>query len=160
VDRSAVAVTLPVPDYDAEDVLIVSEREQLRALGDDLRGQLVVLLREHARSTSELAAELGLPKGTVGHHLKVLESAGLIRVVRTRKVRAVTEKFYGRVARLFILKSEDDDGDVLRARLTPLDVRRYRLRLERLAEDFRRRDTPDGDWHALRVGISPSEAPR
>ena len=154
---SAAAVTLPVADYDADDVLIVSEPEQLRALGDDLRAQLVVLLREHARSTSDLAAELGLPKGTVGHHLKVLESAGLIRVVRTRKVRALTEKFYGRVARLFILK---DDEDVLHARLTPLDARRYRLRLERLAEDFHRRDTPEGEWYALRLGLSPSEAPR
>ena len=28
---------------------------------------------------------LGLPKGTVGHHVKVLEKAGLIQVVRTRR---------------------------------------------------------------------------
>ena len=82
---SAAAVTLPVADYDADDVLIVSEPEQLRALGDDLRAQLVVLLREHARSTSDLAAELGLPKGTVGHHLKVLEGAGLISRSREGK---------------------------------------------------------------------------
>ena len=51
---------------------------------------------------------LDTPKGTVGHHLKVLEKAGLVRVVRTRKVRALTEKYYGRVARLFVLKSTDD----------------------------------------------------
>jgi hypothetical protein len=43
----------------------------------------------------------------VGHHVKVLEKAGLIRVVATRKVRAVTEKYYGRVARLFILSSDE-----------------------------------------------------
>jgi len=35
----------------------------------------------------------------------VLEKAGLVRVVRTRKVRALTERFYGRTARLFIFKS-------------------------------------------------------
>ena len=44
-----------------------------------------MLLRERAASTSELAVALEAPKGTVGHHLKVLESAGLIRVVRTAR---------------------------------------------------------------------------
>ena len=66
-----------------------------------------MLLRERAASTTELATVLETPKGTVGHHLKVLESAGLIRVVRTRQVRALTEKFYGRVARLFVLKGDE-----------------------------------------------------
>ena len=56
-----------------------------------------------------------MPKGTVGHHLKVLEKAGLVRVVRTRKVRALTEKYYGRVARMFVLKSADES--------TPEDLR-------------------------------------
>jgi predicted ArsR family transcriptional regulator len=67
----------------------------------------VTLLRERAASTTELSVALETPKGTVGHHLKVLEKAGLVRVVRTRKVRALTEKYYGRVARLFVLKGID-----------------------------------------------------
>ena len=82
-------------------MLVVREHEQLRALGDDLRSKIVVLLRERAASTTELAEKLELPKGTVGHHVKVLEKAGLIRVVRTRQVRALTERYYGRTARLF-----------------------------------------------------------
>ena len=56
-----------------------------------------------------------MPKGTVGHHLKVLEKAGLVRVVRTRQVRALTEKYYGRVARLFELKGVDDAKEDLQA---------------------------------------------
>jgi DNA-binding transcriptional ArsR family regulator len=58
---------------------------------------------------------MDMPKGTVGHHLKVLEKAGLVRVVRTRQVRALTEKYYGRVARLFELKGVDSDAEDLRA---------------------------------------------
>jgi len=58
---------------------------------------------------------MDMPKGTVGHHLKVLERAGLVRVVRTRQVRALTEKYYGRVARLFELKGVDNDAEDLRA---------------------------------------------
>ena len=102
------------PDYEAADVLVVRAPEQLKALADDLRSRIVILLREHGRSTTELAEKLGLPKGTVAHHIKVLESAGLIRVVRTRRVRALTEKYYGRTARLFLYESNDaaDAGHV------------------------------------------------
>jgi len=76
-------------------------------VADSTRGRIIALLNQRAASTTELAAALGIPKGTIGHHLKVLERAELVRVVRTRKVRALTEKYYGRVARLFVLKSAD-----------------------------------------------------
>jgi DNA-binding transcriptional ArsR family regulator len=92
----------------------VQDPEQLRALANTLRARIVMLLRQRAASTTELAAVLETPKGTVGHHLKVLERAGLVRVVRTRKVRALTEKFYGRVARLFVLKGDESMPPVLR----------------------------------------------
>jgi DNA-binding transcriptional ArsR family regulator len=171
-------INLPTPDYEADDVLVVREPEQLRALGDDLRSTIVILLREHAHSTTELADKLGLPKGTVGHHVKVLEKAGLVQVVRTRKVRAVTENYYGRTARLFLFKSTDADGEdvrnvaaaslrraaeeilpfgsdtrttfsVLRVRLTDEDAKRFRRRVERLADEFRAADTPDGEPFGL-----------
>src|ERR1035437_217302 len=107
-------ISWPPPDYAADDVLVVREPEQLRALGDDLRSKIVILLRDRASSTTELAQKLGLPRGTVGHHVKVLEKAGLVRVVRTRQVRAMTEKVYGRTARLFLFKSTDADGEDVR----------------------------------------------
>jgi DNA-binding transcriptional ArsR family regulator len=97
----------PLTDYEADEVLVVNTPEGLRALGHELRGRIVVLLRERAASTSELAEALGIPKGTVGHHVKVLERAGLIHVVAERRVRALTERFYGRVARLFLISTED-----------------------------------------------------
>ena len=87
-------------------MLVVEAPQQLRALADPLRGRIITLLRQRAASTTELASVLDTPKGTVGHHLKVLEKAGLVRVVRTRKVRALTEMYYGRVARLFVLKTD------------------------------------------------------
>ena len=96
-------------DYEAADTMLVADPKQLKAMADPLRSQFIQLLRDRARSTQEISEELGMPKGTVGHHLKVLESAGLIRVVRTRKVRAMTEKFYGRTARLFLYQAEDHD---------------------------------------------------
>ena len=107
---AAAATARPGPDYEAPDVLVVREPEQLKALGDELRGRIVVMLRERAQSVSELAAKLGMPKGTVAHHVKVLETAGLLKIFRTRKVRALTEKYYGRTARLFLYESADTGG--------------------------------------------------
>ena len=160
VDHSEL-LNLPVPDYEADDVMVVKEPGQLRALGGELRTTIVVRLRESACSTSELSEELGIPKGTVGHHLKVLERAGLIRVVRTRKVRAVTEKYYGRVARLFILKDEEGwQAEPIASRLTAADARKLQRRLDRLVSDFKSLDTVGGAPHELVVGLHPTEAPR
>ena len=103
-------------------MMIVAEPAQLRAMDDPFRAGLIQLLRDRARSTQEIAEELSIPKGTVGHHLKVLERAGLIRVVRTRKVRALTEQFYGRTARLFLYKTRRSDGETA-GRSPPLTLR-------------------------------------
>jgi DNA-binding transcriptional ArsR family regulator len=172
-------VAVSAPDYDAPEVLVVREREQLRALADDLRAGIIVLLRERARSVTELAGKLGLPKGTVGHHVKVLEKAGLVRVVRTRRVRAVTERYYGRTARLFLFENPDDeDGQdvrgvaaaglravadeirsatdeghsvfgVLRVRLNDDDAQRFLRRLEKLQDDVRAADDRGGRPYTL-----------
>jgi DNA-binding transcriptional ArsR family regulator len=169
-------------DYEAEDTLIVSEPAQLRAMADPFRTQLIQLLRDRAQSTQEISETLSIPKGTVGHHLKVLEAAGLIRVVRTRKVRALTEKFYGRTARLFLYQTEDPaDGraisavtlrqaasevelapfatgfGLVRARLTKKDMERFERRVKKLLDDFRAADSPGGSSSSLTVGIWGTE---
>ncbi|MDT9594654.1 winged helix-turn-helix domain-containing protein [Nocardioides zeae] len=90
------------PDYDLADELELTGDEQYRALFDETRSRIVTLLLDRAATTSELAEVLERPKGTVGHHLKLLERAGLVRVVRTERVRALEAKYYGRTARLFL----------------------------------------------------------
>lgn len=90
-----------VPDYDLVDDLVVSTPAQLRAMANPLRGALLDLLLERAATVSELATAVGRPKSTVAHHVQVLVAAGMLRVVRTRRVRAIDERFYGRTARLF-----------------------------------------------------------
>jgi len=37
----------------------------------------------------------------VAHHVSVLVDAGMLKVVRTRRVRAIDERFYGPTARIF-----------------------------------------------------------
>jgi DNA-binding transcriptional ArsR family regulator len=87
------------PDYELPDVVVADQPEQLKALGDRTRLALLDLVLERAATVSELASALSRPKSSVAHHVEVLQRAGLLRVVRTRKVRAVTEAFYGRTGR-------------------------------------------------------------
>jgi DNA-binding transcriptional ArsR family regulator len=112
-------------------------------------------LRERAASTTELAAELRLAKGTIGHHLKVLEEAGLVRVVRTRQVRAMTERFYGRVARLFLIKGAEEDEALahVRVRLDAADALRFERRVGRLVRDIEACDSGIGEEYALVIGL-------
>jgi DNA-binding transcriptional ArsR family regulator len=98
-----------VPDYDLEETLVVDTPEQLRALFDATRTRIVHLLLERAATISELAATMGVPKGTMGHHVGVLADNGLIHVVRTKKVRAIEAKYYGRTARTFLIRTAGPD---------------------------------------------------
>lgn len=98
-------------DYDAEEFFHAETPDQLKALGNEIRMAILDLLNERAASVTELAEALGRPKGTVGYHVKVLEDAGFIRIVRTRQVRAMTEKFYGRAAHTVVLHGVPETGD-------------------------------------------------
>ncbi len=96
-------VHTPPPDYSLEDVLKLTDQGQVRALFEDTRSEIANLLLERAATISELARALDQPKGTVGHHVGVLREAGLIKVVRTERVRALEAKYYGRTARTFVM---------------------------------------------------------
>ncbi|MFE7275991.1 ArsR/SmtB family transcription factor [Streptomyces sp. NPDC057623] len=89
------------PDYALADVTDVTAPAQLRALASPLRNAILELLLERAATVSELALALGRPKSTVAHHVSALADAQLLKVVRTRRVRAIEERYYGRTARIF-----------------------------------------------------------
>lgn len=84
--------------------------EQAAAFSERTRTDIMMMLVERPATTKQLAEALDKPKGTVGHHLKALEAAGLMAVVRTRKVRAITEKYYGRLARTYVFPNFDEGG--------------------------------------------------
>ena len=108
-----------VPDYDLVDRIVVTKPAELRALADPLRTVILDLLLERAATVAELAGAVERPKSTVAYHVNVLLKAGMLRVVRTRRVRAIDERFYGRTARLFFV------GKVPLEELTPLPWTNY-----------------------------------
>jgi DNA-binding transcriptional ArsR family regulator len=92
-----------------DDHLTISRPDQLHALADPMRWRILGRLLEGPASIQELARALAAAKGTIGHHVRVLDAAGLIRIVEKQRVRGVIEKRYARVARQFRLP--DAGGD-------------------------------------------------
>ncbi len=103
-----------VPDYDLPDLVHADAPQQLKAMSDPLRSQILDLVLDRAATVKELAEAVGRPSSSVAHHVGVLVDAGLLTVVRTRRVRAIDERFYGRTGRTIVI------GDSA----TPADVRR------------------------------------
>ena len=121
------------PDYDLADRIALTEPAQVKAISHPLRTTILGLLHERAATVSELATALERPKSTVAHHVKVLNEAGLIRVVRTRRVRAIEERFWGRTARMFYVGVErSGDGDEL-----PLDFNDFEVAAGESAAAYR-----------------------
>ena len=123
------------PDYELADRVALSTPDQLRAIGNPLRTTILGLLSERAATVTELAAAVARPKSTVAHHVRVLTATGLLRVVRTRRVRAIEERFYGRTARMFYVAVEQGpDGEPL-----PVDFNDFEVAARESADAFRDR---------------------
>jgi DNA-binding transcriptional ArsR family regulator len=175
------------PDYDLAATLALADPVQYRALFEPTRSQIVSLLLDRAATTSELADILGKPKGTIGFHLKALEAAGLVRVVRTQRVRALEAKYYGRTARVFLfervgeaegavarqLRQAADEagaapagtdqpvnGGVRYARIPADRAQAWSDRVHALLDEFDREPRVGQQAFGLVVGIYPTDRPR
>ena len=177
-----------VPDYELDEQLVVTAPDQLRALADPLRGTLLELVLERAATVSELAQAVGRPKGTVAYHVNLLVDAGLLRVVRTRRVRAIEERYYGRVARTLYVgalsRAEDKQvvaamnglaeaaaeaapahaADDLRclllhARIPVEEVRNFWAEVQGVARRFAQIPRSGSQVYGFAAGLYPTDAP-
>lgn len=177
-----------IPDYELDEMLVITAPDQLRALVDPLREILLDLLYERAATVTELAKAVSRPKSTVAYHVNVLVNAGLLRVVRTRQVRAVQERYYGRVARTLYIgalsRPEDREtvlavnglargaaeaapahaADQLRCTLLhariPLDeVRNFWSQVQELARQFAQLPRAGDQVYGFAAGLYPVDAP-
>ncbi|MBB4689740.1 ArsR/SmtB family transcription factor [Amycolatopsis jiangsuensis] len=94
---------MPGEDTPAQDAVHIRTTEQLRAVNNVVRHRVLAALRDGPATITQLAERLGLAKGSSSYHVRVLERAGLIHVVRTRKVRGVVERYYAHVGRRIVL---------------------------------------------------------
>jgi len=177
-----------IPDYELDELLVITAPEQLRALADPLRGVLLDLVLERAATVTEMAEATGRPKSTVAYHVNTLVDAGLLRVVRTRRVRAIEERFYGRMARTYYIgalrRAEDKQivsamnglaqaaaeaepahaADDLRCTLVhariPIDeVRRFWAEVQEVARRFGQIPRSGQQVYGFAAGLYPTNAP-
>ncbi|MGD1034334.1 MAG: helix-turn-helix domain-containing protein [Candidatus Dormibacteria bacterium] len=89
------------------EVMELHDSAQVRAIQNLARARLLGVLCERLEaSISQLAEAVDCNRGTVAYHMKVLSAAGLVRVSRTRQVRAIAERYYAPVARSFVLAGD------------------------------------------------------
>lgn len=126
-----------VPDHDLADALVLTTPAQVKAISHDLRTSVLGLLHERAASVAELASAVQRPRSTVAYHVGVLVEAGLLRVVRTRRVRAVEERFYGRTARRFTIAVDTGPaGSEPTGETLPLDFNDFEVAAGESAQAF------------------------
>ena len=177
-----------IPDYDLDDMVVVTEPAQLRALADDLRGSLLELVLERAATVTELAQAVGRPKSTVAYHVNLLVDAGLFKVVRTQRVRAIEERYYGRVARTIYIGALASDEDIslianidglataygesrrareiddlrctlVHARIARDDVRAFWAEVQEVARRFAQIPRAGDQVYGFVAGLYPTDAP-
>src|SRR5205085_7695770 len=67
---------------------------QVRALAHPLRLRLLELFAAGPLTARQAAERLGQPPTRLYHHVATLERSGLLRLVRTQRIRGATEKYF------------------------------------------------------------------
>jgi len=176
------------PDYELADRMALTRPAQVKAIGHPLRTTILQLLHERAATVTELAAAVERPKSTVAHHVEVLTRNGLLQVVRTRKVRAIEERFYGRTARMFHVAAEPSPageempvdfndfelaahesatafqqgklwGFIRHARITEGQASQFWDRMAELVDEFDRMPRSGETVYGFAIGVYPTDHP-
>jgi DNA-binding transcriptional ArsR family regulator len=89
-----------MPDLPAR--LSITTMEQMKAIADSTRDRILGIIQQQPATAKQIADTLQMAPGTINHHLQVLETAGLAKVVARRLIRGIVAKYYTRTARIFV----------------------------------------------------------
>jgi len=92
-------------EREREGTYIIRDLETLRVIADPIRNQILEVLQFTPQNTKEVADKLGLAPSKLYYHFNMLEKNGLIKVVETRQVSNLIEKYYQAVAIYFMVDS-------------------------------------------------------
>lgn len=90
----------------------IRETQQIKAALHPLRRKIMGWLAENSPATpSQVARAIGTAANKVHYHMRILEKAGLVHLVETRQVGAVTELYFAAAARSYLISpSVHDEG--------------------------------------------------
>lgn len=92
-------VPVTMPELPAR--FTINTLEQFRAISDPIRSRILGIIQNQPATAKQIADRLGATPGAIGHHLRVLEAAGLAKIVARRLVRGIVANYYTRTARIF-----------------------------------------------------------
>src|SRR5262249_33712180 len=95
------AESVPVTMPELPPRLVITTAEQFKAIADRTRSRILGIIQSQPATAKQIAERLGIAPGAAGHHLQVLEAAGLAQIVAKRQVRGTVAKYYTRTARIF-----------------------------------------------------------
>lgn len=81
-------------DFQPVETFIISDLDTLRVAAEPLRMQILEVLIQQPLSVRQVAEKLGQSASKLYYHVNLLEKHGLIRLVETRQVANLVEKFY------------------------------------------------------------------
>src|SRR5256885_12587045 len=81
--------------------LVINTVQQFKAISDPIRSRILGIIQNQPATAKQIADRLGASPGAIGHHLHVLEAAGLAKVVARRLVRGIVANYYTRTAKIF-----------------------------------------------------------
>jgi DNA-binding transcriptional ArsR family regulator len=82
---------------------VLRNLDQVRVLASPMRLRILEAFGQNVMTTKQMALHLGEKPTRLYHHVDALEQAGLVRLVRTKKNRGTTEKYYVAVAKEFMV---------------------------------------------------------
>lgn len=91
----------------------IKKIEQIKVMAHSLRLRLLEAFSHEPATTKQVAEEIGEPPTKLYHHVNMLKRAGLIELVKTKKKRGTTEKYYRTVADQFVV-----DGNIFKIKST------------------------------------------
>jgi predicted transcriptional regulator len=83
-------------------IKVVNDPEEFQLLADDTRRKIIFLLRATEMTVSQIASNLGVTPQAIYHHIKKLQNADLVNVVREERVGHLIESYYRATAEAFL----------------------------------------------------------
>ena len=81
---------------------VLTTMQEFKAVSDETRSRILGLIQQQPATARQVADHLSSTPGAIGHHLHLLEAAGLVQVVARRFVRGTVANYYTRTARMFV----------------------------------------------------------
>lgn len=98
---------------------IINTEQQFKAISDPIRSRILGIIQNRPATAKQIAGQLGATPGAIGHHLRVLEEAGLAQVVARRLIRGIVANYYTRTARIY---TYDLPSEVVGGAAVALDI--------------------------------------